>query len=120
MKTWGLYHIQIKVSDLDRSLAFYTGVLGMKELFRTGGEVFLRTPGANDLLALEPVEGSVNTNVGGLDHIGFSVTAEDHGAAVAEVRAAGVEISRTGNHAPGVPFAYIKDPDGYTIELSSV
>ena len=43
MKTWGLYHIQIKVSDLDR-LAFYTGL---------GHEGTLpnrpRTPGANDL-----------------------------------------------------------------------
>ena len=30
MGTAGVYHIQISVSDLDRSLAFYTGLMGME------------------------------------------------------------------------------------------
>ena len=34
MKTQGLNHIQIAVSDMERSLALYTGLLGMRELFR--------------------------------------------------------------------------------------
>ena len=120
MKTSGVYHIQIGVSDLDRSLAFYTGLLGMEELFRAGRTVFLRTPGAHELLALDPVGGPVNPKAGGMDHFGFHVTPEDLDAAVEEVRAAGVEVAETGNFAPGVPFAYIRDPDGYTVELSGI
>ena len=120
MKTSGVYHIQIDVSDLARSLAFYTGLMGMKELFRAGGTAFLRTPGANELLALQPVEGPVHPKAGGMDHFGFYVTPENLDTAVAEVRAAGVEVLEKGSFAPGVPFAYIKDPDGYTVELSGI
>jgi len=32
--------------------------------------------------------------------------------------AAGGTLIERGEHAPGVPFAYVKDPDGYLIELS--
>ena len=120
MKTSGVYHIQIAVSDLERSLAFYTGLLGMEELFRADETVFLRTPGARELLALQPVEGPVDPKAGGMDHFGFYVTPEDLDVAVAQVRAAGVEVLEKGSFAPGVPFAYIKDPDGYTVELSGI
>ena len=120
MKTSGVYHIQISVSDLDRSLAFYTGHMGMEELFRAGEAAFLRTPGARELLTLQPVEGPVDPTAGGMDHFGFYVTPDDLDSAVAEVRAAGIEVTDTGYFAEGVPFAYIKDPDGYTIELSGL
>ena len=120
MKTSGVYHIQISVSDLDRSLAFYTGLMGMEEIFRVGKESFLRTPGARDLLALLSVEGPVDPKTGGMDHFGFHVSPENLDTAVEEVRAAGVEVTETGSFAPGLPFAYIKDPDGYKIELSGL
>ena len=120
MKTAGVYHLQISVSDLDRSLAFYTGLMGMEELFRADETVFLRTPGARELLALQPVEGPVDPKAGGMDHFGFYVTLEDLDTAVAEVRVAGVEVLEKGSFAPGMPFAYIKDPDGYTVELSGI
>ena len=42
----------------------------------------------------------------------------DLDAAVTEVEAAGGMLVKRGEHAPGVPFAYIRDPDGYLIELS--
>ena len=37
--------------------------------------------------------------------------------AIDEVEAAGGRLIKRGEHAPGVPFAYVKDLDGYTIEL---
>ena len=120
MKTTGLYHVQIDVSDLERSLAFYTDLLGMEEAFRAGGNlVFLKTPGSNDLLTLHPVDGAVDPAAGGLQHIGFSISPEDHEAAVAEAKAFGaevVDISEPGRDRR--PYVYIKDPDGYVIELS--
>ena len=36
----GIYHLQIAVSDLERSLAFYTGLLGMEVAFGVGKLVF--------------------------------------------------------------------------------
>ena len=62
MKTQGLNHIQIDVSDLDRSLGFCTGLLGMRELFRVSGAVFLQSAEGNDIMALSPVDGPVDTS----------------------------------------------------------
>ncbi len=120
MKTTGLYHVQIDVSDMERSLAFYTGLLGMEEAFRAGGNlVFLRTPGSNDLLTLHPVDGAIDQEAGGLQHIGFSISPEDHEAAVAEAKAFGAEVVDISEPARDRrPYVYIKDPDGYVIELS--
>jgi catechol 2,3-dioxygenase-like lactoylglutathione lyase family enzyme len=43
------------VSDLAKSLHFYTGLFGMQEIdFKDGTLVFLTTPGRGDLLALNP------------------------------------------------------------------
>jgi catechol 2,3-dioxygenase-like lactoylglutathione lyase family enzyme len=90
--TRGLTHIHLMVRDLDRALAFYTRVFGLEERFREGRHmVFLGTPGRDDLITLneDPRGGDV----------------------------AGGRLIKRGEHAPGVPFAYVKDPDGYTIEL---
>ena len=84
-----------------------------------GNLVFLKTPGSNDLLTLHPVDGAVDPEAGGLQHIGFSISPEDHEAAVAEAKAFGaevVDISEPGRDRR--PYVYIKDPDGYVIELS--
>ena len=119
MKTQGLNHIQIAVSDLDRSLGFYTGLLGMRELFREGpGLVFLQSAEGNDILTLRLVDGPVDTSAGGVQHFGFAVKPEDHAAAVEEARAFGAEVTSVGQHGGHGPlYAYIKDPDGYLIEL---
>ena len=54
-----------------------------------------------------------------MQHFGFYVEAEDFEAALAEVKQSGAEILSTGRHGggQGSSYAYIKDPDGYTIEL---
>ncbi len=51
----GIFHTNIVVRDLGRSLRFYTGLFGMQEIgFKDGDLVFLTTPGRNDLLTLNP------------------------------------------------------------------
>ena len=119
MKTSGFHHIQISVTDIERSLQFYTGLFGMEIAFRDGDLVFLRTPGANDLLTLRPTDERVSPDGEGMQHFGFNIKAEDFEAALAEVKQSGAEILSTGRHggAQGSLYAYIKDPDGYTIEL---
>ena len=118
MKTQGLNHIQISVSDLDRSLTFYMGLLGMRELFREGSLVFLQSAEGNDIFTLRQDQGPVDGGVGGMQHFGFSVKREDHAAAVEEVRNFGAEVLDVGRHGEDALYAYFKDPDGYVIELS--
>ncbi len=121
IKTQGLTHIHLVVRDLERSLRFYQGVFGMEERFRDGPKmVFLNTPGSPDLITLneDPAEAQLAGVNGGVAHFGFRLA--DSAAldtAIADVEAAGGKLIRRGEHAPGVTFAYIQDPDGYVIEL---
>jgi catechol 2,3-dioxygenase len=121
IRTKGLTHIHLVVRDLERSLRFYQGVFGMQERFRVGPKmVFLNTPGSEDLITLnEDPAAARNAGVnGGVVHFGFCLSdASELDAAIAEVEAAGGKLIRRGEHAPGVSFAYVEDPDGYVIEF---
>jgi catechol 2,3-dioxygenase-like lactoylglutathione lyase family enzyme len=121
IRTSGIYHLHLHVADLERSLRFYTEVFGMREQFRAGPHmVFLQTPNTQDLLTLngDPSQ-SRKAGVGaGVDHFGFQLApGESLDAAVAEVEKHGGKLLSRGEHGPGFPFAYVSDPDGYTIEL---
>lgn len=117
MRTQGLNHIQISVSDMPRSSAFYTDLLGMRELFREGPLVFLRSADGTDIFTLRQSHRPVDGASGGLQHFGFAIKREDHAAAVEEVRKFGAEVLDVGQHGDNALYAYIKDPDGYVIEL---
>jgi catechol 2,3-dioxygenase-like lactoylglutathione lyase family enzyme len=119
IRTCGLTHVHLLVEDLDRSLRFYTQVFGMEEQFRDGPSmVFLRTPGAADSVTLNCRPGDPRIGRGGIDHMGFRlVDKADLDDAVLQVEAAGGALVERGEHRPGVPYAYVTDPDGYMIEL---
>ena len=119
MKTKGLNHIQIKVSNMERSLAFYIGLLGMHELFREGSLVFLRSAEGNDIFTLLQAEEHFDEAAGGLQHFGFAVEQEEHAAAVEEARRFGVEVMEVGQHGDNALYAYMRDPDGYIIEIGT-
>ena len=121
IRTQGLTHIHLVVRDMERSLRFYQGVFGMEERFRDGTRlVFLNTPGSQDLIALneDPAEAQLAGVNGGVLHFGFRLAdSADLDTAIAEVEAAGGKLIQRGEHAPGVPFAYVEDLDGFVIEL---
>ena len=55
---------------------------------------------------------------GGVAHFGFRlVDPGDIDRAIAEVEHAGGRLLRRGEFAPGLPYAYVADPDGYEIEI---
>lgn len=121
IKTQGLTHIHLYVHDLDRSVAFYKSVFGLEERFRDGPKmVFLNTPGSKDTITLNE-DSSEAQHVGvnaGIAHFGFRrESGSDLESAISDVEAAGGKLVERGEHQPGVPFAYVQDPDGYVIEL---
>lgn len=122
MKVTKLLHTRMRVSDLNRTLAFYTGVLGLevveqKTSPRGSHLAFLRVPNSEELIELcsFPSSGPVKVQED-LVHLAFQVdNLED---AMAALRHQGIPITdgptRT---ASGSRFIFIDAPDGYEIEL---
>jgi catechol 2,3-dioxygenase-like lactoylglutathione lyase family enzyme len=122
VETRGIRHIHLMVSDHDRSVSFYKTVFGMEIGFRDGFILFLHSPNNHDDLALHlAVTDEEKSRVGiqgGCEH--FGITVKDRGQlddCIALVMAAGGALHDKGEHSPGVPYAYVTDPDGYLIEI---
>jgi len=124
MKSKFMY-VGIRVTGLERSIAFYTNVLGMKvsgrsKIEQTKGEtVGLQTEKDGFTLELNYYEkdSPYNTKyvVGeGLDHLAFKV--DDLDKALEEAKKAGHRTILQ-MKADGGRWAYIEDPDGNWIEL---
>jgi lactoylglutathione lyase len=119
-------HTMLRVRDLEASVKFYTGFLGMKELRRhevPAGEYTLVFVGYGDetshtVLELTYNWGKHDYEIGtAFGHLALGVP--DIYATCERLRQSGVKITRE----PGpVKFgttviAFIEDPDGYKIEL---
>jgi len=117
IRTLGLSHVALAVADPDRSLAFYSAVFGVREYFRAPDTIQVQGPGPHDVLAFERRPAAAGSE-GGILHFGFRLQSPgDIDAAVAAVLAAGGTLSSRGEFAPGVPYAFVRDPDGYEIEI---
>lgn len=51
--TYGLSHIAIAVSDLDRTLAFYKNVFDVEVMYHKENFLQVTTPGSNDIIVFE-------------------------------------------------------------------
>ena len=117
IKTHGLSHVALCVADPDRSLAFYRSVFGVSEYFRSDSTIQVLGPGPYDVLAFEKRPAGAGVS-GGIIHLGFRLTRpEDMGAAVTAVESAGGLVTSRGEFGPGLPYAFVRDPDGYEIEI---
>ena len=116
IETHGLNHISLSVRDPERSLNFYRQLFAVREYYRDENSIQVLGPGAHDVIAFE--RRSSHGKAGGIDHFGFRLkNPEDMERALGEIEAAGARILRQGEFAPGLPYVYFEDPDGYTIEL---
>ena len=121
-----ILHTMLRVGDLDRSLAFYTEVLGMRLLRRQDypeGRFTLAFVGYGDesdtaVLELTHNWDTAHYDLGtGFGHIALAVP--DAYAACAEIRGRGGKVVREAGpmkHGTTV-IAFVEDPDGYKIEL---
>lgn len=121
-----LLHTMLRVGDLDKSLDFYTRVLGMTLLRRTDypeGKFTLAFVGYGPESEQAVIELTYNWGVATYDlgnaygHIALEV--EDAYAACDKIRSAGGKVVREAGpmkHGATV-IAFVDDPDGYKIEL---
>ncbi len=121
MKTLGLRHVALKVSDPARAKEFYCRVLKMQVEWEPDADSVYLTSGGHDNLALHRRRPGTAAPSGGglLDHIGFAVpTMADVDAWYAWVKVQGVEIAQElKTHRDGARSFYFRDPDGATIQL---
>ncbi len=121
-------HTMIRVGDLDRSIDFYTGALGMELLRRKdypGGRFTLAFVGYGDESEHAVVELTHNWDTSSYDlgdgfgHLAIGV--DDIEAACRRVREHGGKVTREPGpmkHGSTV-IAFVEDPDGYKIEFIS-
>ena len=121
-----ILHTMIRVGDLDRSIKFYTEVLGMKLLRQKeypDGEFTLAFIGygeesENTVIELTYNWGKDKYELGeGFGHIALEV--DDVYQATDEIRDRGGKIIRDAGpmNAGTTIIAFVEDPDGYQIEL---
>lgn len=121
-----LLHTMLRVGDLERSLAFYTEVLGMRLLRRKDypdGKFTLAFVGYQSESEGAVIELTYNWDTSSYDlgngygHIALEVP--DAYKACAEIKSRGGKVTREAGpmkHGTTV-IAFVEDPDGYKIEL---
>lgn len=124
--SWQMLHTMIRVGDLDKSIDFYTRLLGMKLLRRNDypdGRFTLAFVGYGDESANTVIELTHNWDTpaydlgNGFGHVALGVP--DIYATCAQLAEAGAKITRPPGpmkHGTTV-IAFVEDPDGYKIEL---
>ncbi|NAW70620.1 lactoylglutathione lyase [Vibrio sp. V27_P1S3P104] len=121
-----ILHTMLRVGDLDRSIEFYTHVMGMKLLRKNENTEYKYTLaflGYGDESEGAVIELTYNWGVTEYDmgnaygHIAIGV--DDIYATCDAIKAAGGNVTREAGPVKGgsTHIAFIKDPDGYMIEL---
>jgi catechol 2,3-dioxygenase-like lactoylglutathione lyase family enzyme len=121
IRTDGLDHVAITVSDLVRSAAFYSELLGLERKYEEGHVPTFMLAGGTGL-ALFPAESFPGDGGAGrpdvrVMHVAFRVDRAQFDRARGELAAAGIE-PRFEDHG-SVHSLYFADPDGHQLELAT-
>ena len=121
-----ILHTMLRVGDMQRSIDFYTRVLGMK-LLRTTDRPAQKYSLAFVGYEANPAQAEIElTYNGGVDHYEhgtafghIALGVDDAYAACSRIKAAGGKVTREAGPVAGgsTVIAFVEDPDGYKIEL---
>jgi catechol 2,3-dioxygenase-like lactoylglutathione lyase family enzyme len=124
----GIDHVVLRIADLDRSIAFYVGVLGCTIDKRQEDIGLIQLRAGHSQIDLVPLDGK-RGRAGGpapgvegrnVDHFALEIDPFDEVALRAHLGAHGVKVEdvarRYGAKGYG-PSIYITDPDGNKVEL---
>ena len=127
--TGAVHHLTLTVTDLARSEAFYTGLLGFQKAMQLGPGRVLLSNGATVLAVSLPTDPSraiegdrFDENRAGLDHLSFSVSSrqeldlavqlfDERGVSRGEIKDLGAEM--------GLCVLAFRDPDNIQLELTA-
>jgi lactoylglutathione lyase len=121
-----ILHTMLRVGNLDRSIKFYTDVLGMHVLRTTDRpehKYTLAFVGYGDELSNAVIELTYNYGVDryelGTAYGHIAIAVPDVAAACESVRSQGGKVTREAGPVKGgtTVIAFVEDPDGYKIEL---
>lgn len=127
-KLTGISHVDLTVSDLDRSVAFYQRLLGVAQLFRGRNEAerfevaYLAEPSTATIIGLvrhdEARNASFEPRVTGLDHLSFAVAERgDLESWAAHLSSHGIDHSGLTDQPPFGTGLNFNDPDGIALEF---
>ena len=122
MRVKNLLHTRMRVSDMDQTINFYIGVLGLEVMERKTSPrgshlAFLKVPNSEELIELcsFPPSGPVKVQED-LVHLAFEVDNLDR--TIETLTAKGVKITDGPTlTSSGSRFIFIDAPDGYEVEL---
>lgn len=110
--------VTLRVSNLEQSVAFYTETLGMEVAARLGGGGHqIAMLGKADEAKVELIceTGSKIESPG--NGVSIGLESEDLDALVNSLKAKGYPVTGPVSPNSHIRFFFVKDPDGYTIQL---
>lgn len=116
-RTHGLNHVGISVANYEKAMAFYTGVLGLREAYtirRPDGSPLLTYLQLNRDTFIELIPAQPGQTPG-ITHLGVEVG--DIDAEVAAIRASGTEVADPGLTPANARFLRMTDLEGVQIEV---
>jgi glyoxylase I family protein len=125
----GLHHFTLTVTDLQRSVDFYTQVLGFEQIADLGNAIALHNGSFMLVVALPPdpdqaiVDDRFNENRVGLDHVSFQVEnreAMEEAAAVLDEKGVSRGAIRDLGKGFGIYVMAFRDPDNVQLELTAL
>lgn len=125
--TGGVDHLALICSDIERTIDFYTEVVGMtlNKVMPNRDEpssthIFLDMGGGNFLAFFDfPKKGPAKTQrgVGSMHHLAMKATAEKYAAAIRALRERGIKHDVHGSEKEG--SVYFRDPDDILLEITT-
>ena len=116
-----LGEVALRVSDLDRSQAFYANVIGLELMERSELSAFFRIAdgygGHTTVLALFDRKAHIEQAHTTFDHLAFTIALADYEAEKRRLESRGVEVKTATHEWVHWRSLYMVDPDGNTVEL---